>query len=95
MNQDLPDEPAEFLKDKGIRDQIVNTHSIMERAKEFQKKNICFIDYVKAFNCVDHNKLWKILKDMGVLDHLTCPLRSLYVGQEATVKTGQRIISSV
>ena len=71
VNQELPYVSAKFLKDKGIRDQIVNIHSIMDRAKEFQK-NICFVDYVKAFDCVDHNKLWKILKKMGVLDHPTC-----------------------
>ena len=69
------------------RDQIANIHKITEKAKEFQI-NICFIDYAKAFDCVDHNKLWKILKEMGIPDHLTCLLRNLYAGQEATVRTG-------
>ena len=68
-------------------DQIANIHWIMEKAREFQK-NICFIDYAKAFDCVDHNKLWKILKEMGIPDHLTCLLRNPYAGQEATVRTG-------
>ena len=67
-------------------DQIANIHWIIEKAREFQK-NICFIDYAKAFDCVDHNKLWKILKDMGMSDHLTCLLRNMYAGQEATVRT--------
>ena len=73
----------------GTRDQIANIHWIIEKAREFQK-NICFcfIDYAKAFDCVDHNKLWKILKEMEILDHLTCLLRNLYAGQEATVRTG-------
>ena len=87
MNHELPDAQAGFRKGKGTRNQIVNIHWIMEKAREFQK-NICFIEYAKAFDCVDHNKLWKILKDMGIPDHLTCLLRNLYAGQEATVGTG-------
>ena len=67
---------------------IANIHWITEKAREFQKKNICFIDYAKAFDCVDHNKLWKILKQMGIPDHLTCLLRNMYAGQEVTVRTG-------
>ena len=70
-------------------DQIANIHWIIKEAREFQK-NICFIDYAKAFDCVDHNKLWKILKEMGIPDHLTCLLRNLYAGQEATVRIGHR-----
>ena len=78
-----------FRKGRGTRDQIANIHWIIEKAREFQKNiYFCFIDYAKAFDCVDHNKLWKILKEMGILDHLTCLLRSLYAGQEATVRTG-------
>ena len=90
MNHELPDVQAGFRKGRGTRDQIANIRWIMEKGKEFQKKNIyfCFIDYAKAFDCVDHNQLWKILKDMGIPDHLTCPLRNLYAGQEATVRTG-------
>ena len=73
------------------RDQIANIHLIIEKAREFQKNiYLCFIDYAKAFDCVDRNKLWKILKEMGILDHLTCLLRNLYAGQEATVRTGHR-----
>ena len=74
-------------KDRGNRDQIANIRWIMEKAREFQKKKIyfCFIDYAKAFDCVDHNKLWEILKEMGIPDHLTCLLRNLYAGQETTV----------
>ena len=76
-------------KGRGTRDQIVNTCWIIEKAREFQKNiYFCFIDYYKAFDCVDHNKLWKILKDMGIQDHLTCLLRNLYADQEATVRTG-------
>ena len=76
-------------KGRGAKDQIVNIHWIIKKAREFQKNiYFCFIDYVKAFDCVDHNKLWKILKEMGIPDHLTCPLRNLYAGQEATVRTG-------
>ena len=88
MNQELPDVQAGFRKGKRTRDQIANIHCIMGKAKEFQKNNyFCFIDYVKAFDCVNHNKLWKIRKEMGVPDHLTCLLRNLYVGQESTVRT--------
>ena len=92
MNRELPDVQAGLRKGRGTRDQIANIRWIIE--KEFQKrefqKNICFcfIDYAKAFDCMDHNKLWKILKEMGVSDHLTCLLRNLYAGQEATVRTG-------
>ena len=89
MNQELPDVQAGFKKGSGTRDQIVNIHWIIEKAREFQKYiYFCFIDYTKAFDCVDHNKLWKILKEMGISDHLTCLLRNLYAGQEATVTTG-------
>ena len=88
MNCELPDGQAGFRKGRGTRDQIANIHWIIEKAREFQR-NICFcfIDYAKA-NCVDYNKLWKILKEMGIPDHLTCLLRNLYSGQEATVRTG-------
>ena len=81
MNQELPDVQAGFRKGRGTRDQIANIHCIIEKAREFQK-NICFIDYAKAIDCVDHNKLWKILKEMGIPDHLTCLLRNLYAGQK-------------
>ena len=87
VNRELLDVQAFFRKGKGIRDQVANIHWITEKAREFQK-NICFIDYAKAFHCVDHNKLWKILKEMGMLDHLTWLLTDLYAGQEATVRTG-------
>ena len=89
MNCELPDVEAGFRKGGGTRDQIANIRWIMEKAREFQK-NICFcyLDYAKAFDCVDHNKLWKILKEMGIPDHLTCLLRNLYASQEATVRTG-------
>ena len=89
MNHELPDIQAGFRKGRGTRDQIANIHWINETAKEFQK-NICFCfnDYAKAFDCVYHNKLWKILQEMGIPDHLTCLLRNLYTGQEATVRTG-------
>ena len=82
----FPDVQAGFKKGRGTRDQNAYIHWIIEKAREFQK-NICFISYNKAFDCVDHNKLWKILKEMGILDHLTCLLRNLYAGQEATVRT--------
>ena len=85
VNQELPDVQAGFRKGRRTREQIANIHWITEKAKEFQK-NICFTDYTKAFDCVDHNKLWKILQEMGILDHLTCLLRNLNAGQEATVK---------
>ena len=79
---------AGFRKGRGTRDQIANIHWIMEKMREFQKNiYFCFIGYAKAFDCVDHNKLWKILKEMGIPDHLTCLLRNLYVGQEATIRT--------
>ena len=89
VNRKLPDVQAGFRKGRGTRDQIANICWIMEKAREFQKNiYFCFIDYVKAFDCVDHNKLWKILKEMGIPDHLTCLLRNLYAGQEATARTG-------
>ena len=88
MNRELPDVQAGFRKGRGTRDQIANIHWIMEKAREFQKNiYFCFIDYAKDFDCVDHNKLWKILKEMGIPDHLTCLLRNLDAGQEATVRT--------
>ena len=89
MNQETPDVQAGFRKDRGSRDQIVNICWIIEKAREFQKNiHFCFIDYAKAFDSVNHNKLWKILKEMGIPDHLSCILRNLYAGQEATVRTG-------
>ena len=89
VNRELPNVQAGFGKGRGIRDQIANICWIMDKAREFQKKiNFCFIDYAKTFDCVDHNKLWKILKEMGIPDHLTCLLRNLYAGQEAAVRTG-------
>ena len=88
MNHELPDVQAGFIKGRGTRDQIANICWIMEKASEFQKNiYFCFIDYAKAFDCVD-NQLWKILKEMGIPDHLICLLRNLYAGQEATVRTG-------
>ena len=89
MNHELADVQAGFRKGRGTRDQIANICWIIEKARDFQKNlYFCFIDYAKAFDCVDHNKLWKILKEMGTPDHLTCLLRSLYAGQEATIRTG-------
>ena len=89
VNCELPDVQAGFRKGGGTRDQIANIRWIMEKAREFQKNiYFCFIDYAKAFDCVDHNKLWRILTEMGIPDHLTCLLRNLYAGQEATVRTG-------
>ena len=89
MNCELPDVQAGFRKGRGTRDQIANIHWIIEKAREFQKNiYFCFIDYDKAFDCVNHNKLWKILQEMEIPDHLTCLLRNLYAGQEATVRTG-------
>ena len=88
MNCELPDVQAGFIKGRGTRDLIANICWIIEKAREFQKTIYCFIDYAKAFDCVDHNRLWKILKDIGIPDHQTCVLRSLYAGQEATVRTG-------
>ena len=85
MNWELPDVQAGFRKGRRTRGQIANIHWLIETAREFQKNiYFCFIDYAKAFNCVDHNKLWKILQEMGIPDHLTCLLRNLYAGQEAT-----------
>ena len=88
INQELPDVQAAFRKGKGSRDQTANICWIIKKARKFQKNiYVCFIDYAKSFNCVDHNKLWKILKEMGIPDHLICLLRNLYASQEATVKT--------
>ena len=90
VNRELPDVQAGFRKGRGTRDQIANIHWIIEKAREVQKNiYFCFIDYAKAFDCVDHNKLWKILREMRIPDHLICLLRDLYEGQEATVRTGQ------
>ena len=89
VNCELPDVQAGFRKGRGTRDQIANIRWTIEKAREFQKNiYFCFIDYAKTFDCVDHNKLWKILQEMGIPDHLTCLLRNLYAGQEATVSTG-------
>ena len=89
VNLELPDVQAGFRKGRGTRDQIANIPWIMEKAREFQKNiYFCFTDYAKAFDCVDHNKLWKILQEMGIPDYLTCLLRNLYASQEATVRTG-------
>ena len=81
VNHELPDVQADFRKGRGTRDQIANIRWIIKKTREFQKNNdFCFIDYTKAFDCVDHHKLWKILKEMGIPDHLTCLLRNLYAG---------------
>ena len=89
VNRDLLDVQAGFRKGRGTRDQMANIHWIIIKAREYQKNiYFYFIGYAKAFECVDHNKLWKILKEMGIPDHLTCHLRNLYAGQEATVRTG-------
>ena len=89
MNKELPDVQAVFWRGRGTTDQIVNICGVMEKAREFQKNiYFCIIDYTKAFDCVDHNKLWKIIKEMGISDHFSCLLGNLYVGQEATVRTG-------
>ena len=89
VNHELPDVQASFRKGRRTRDQLANICWIIKKAKEFQKNiYFCFIDNAKAFDCVDHNKLWKILKEMGLPDHMTCLLRNLYAGQEATVRTG-------
>ena len=89
VNHKLPDVQAGFRKVRGTRDQIADIRWLIEKAREFQKNiYFCFIDYAKAFDCVDHNNLWKILKEMGIPDHLTCLLRNLYADQEATVRTG-------
>ena len=91
VSRELPDVQAGFRKGGGTKDQIANNRWVIEKATEFQKSiYFCFIDYAKTFDCVDHNKLWKILKEMGVPDHLTCVLRNLYTGQETTVRTGHR-----
>ena len=89
VNLELPDVQAGFRKSRGTRDQIANICWIMEKARDFQKNiYFCFIDYAKAFDCVEHNKLWKILKEMDIPDHLICLLRNLYADQEATIRTG-------
>ena len=88
VNQELPDVQAIFRKGRGTRDQIANICWIIKKAREYQKNIYCFIDYAKAFDCVDQNKLWKILKEMGIPDHLNYLLRNLYAGQEATVRNG-------
>ena len=96
VNHELPDVQAGFRKGGGTRDQIANICWIIEKAREFQKSiYFCFINCAKAFDCVDHNKLWKIIKEMGIPDHLTCLLRTLYVAQEATVRTGHGTICSI
>ena len=105
MNRELPDVQAGFRKDRGTRDQLANIRWIIVKARESQKNiYFCFIDYSKAFDCVDHNKLWKILQEMGISDHLPCLLRSLYAGQEATeldmeqqtgYKSGKKYIKAV
>ena len=90
MNQELQDIQVAFRKGRETSDQTVNIHWIIEKARDCQENiYFCFIDYAKAFECVDHNKLWKILQEMGIPDHLTCLLRNLYAGLEATVRTGQ------
>ena len=89
VNQELQDVQTGFRKGRGTRHQVANIDWIIKRAREFQKNiYFCFIDYAKDFDCVDHHKLWKILKEMGLPDHLTCLLRNLYAGQEATIRTG-------
>ena len=93
MNHELPDVQAGFRKGRGTRDKIANIHWIIKNAREFQKDiYFCFIDYAKAFDCVDHNKLWKILQEMGIPDHLVCLVRNLYADQEITVRTGHGTI---
>ena len=90
VNHELPDVQVGFIKGRGMRDQITYICWIIKKAREFQNNiYFCFIDYAKAFDCVDHNKLWKILKEMEIPDHLTCLLRNLYAGQEATVRTAR------
>ena len=89
MNHELLDVQADFRKGRGTRDQIANIYWIIKKAREFQKNiYFCFTDYAKAFDCVDHNELWEILKEVGIPDHLSCLLRNLYAGQEATVRNG-------
>ena len=96
MRTVLPDVQAGFRKGRGTRDQIANIRWIIEKTREFQKHiYFCFIDYTKASDCVDHNKLWKILQEMGIPDHLTYLLRNLYAGQEATVRTRQEYVKAV
>ena len=91
MNRELPDVQAEFSKGRGTRDQIANIHWIIEKAREFQKSiYFCFLNYAKVFDCVDCSKLWNVLKNVGIPDHLTCLLRNLYAGQEATIRTRHR-----
>ena len=87
VNPELPNVQAQFRRGRGTRDQIANIHWIMEKARESHKNIYCFIDYTKAFDCMDHNKLWKILKEMGIPNHHTCLLRNLYANQEATFRT--------
>ena len=88
MNHELTDVQAGFRKGRGTRNQIANIHWMIKKAREFQKNiYFCFTDYTKAFDCMDHNKLWKILQEMGIPDHLTCLLRNLQIGQQATVRT--------
>ena len=87
MNHELPDVQVGFIKGRGTRDQIANIHWIIEKAREFQRNiDFCFIDYAKTFDCVYHHKLWEILKEMGIPEHLTCPLRNLFAGQEAQLE---------
>ena len=89
VNCELPDVQAGFRKGRRTRDQTANIHWVIKKAREFQKiTHFCFIAYAKVFDCVDHNKVWKILQEMGIPDHLTCLLRNLYAGQEATVRSG-------
>ena len=88
MNRELPDVQVGFRQGRRNRDQIANIHWIIEKAREFQKNIFCFIDYTKSFDCVNHNKLWEVLKEMGIPDHHICLLRNLYAGQEAIVRTG-------
>ena len=88
VNRELPDVQVGFRKGRGTRDQIANIHWIIEKARVQKNIYFCFIDYAQAFNCVDHNKLWTILQEMGIPDHLTCLLRNLYAGQEVTVRIG-------
>ena len=93
MNRELPDVQARFRKGRGTRHQIANIRWIIKKGREFQKNiYFCFIDYDEAFDCVDHNKLWKILKEIGIPDNLTCLLRNLYAGQEVTVRTRHGIM---
>ena len=91
VNRELPNVQAEFRKGRGTRDQIANIYWLIKKARKFQKNiYFCFIEYAKSFDCVDHNKIWKILKEMGIPDYLTWFLRNMYAGREATVRTGHR-----